>query len=307
MENFKKIRVVGRGAFGVCWLCERLDQAQGKKVIIKTIQLGPDDEQKIMSEVKLLQKLKHPMIIGYYDSFILPDEKQLAIVMKYAEGDTMEKLIADQNDNQIPLDQALNYFTQIAIALDHMHSKNIVHRDLKTQNILMNKKRTICMLSDFGISKELTTRSVANTVIGTPNYLSPEICEGRVYNQKTDVWSLGCILYELLELKRAFDGENLPAIVMKITRGQYAEIKRHDESEVIQLVDSLLNLNENKRPTVKELLTCPLLLPHTLTIHLDIGRLTMPQNCKQRPNGTSRLGTTPTLRTTQRIQIIRNP
>ncbi|KAK6023963.1 hypothetical protein OSTOST_10236, partial [Ostertagia ostertagi] len=79
-------------------------------------------------------------------------------------------------------------------------------------------KKTLVKLSDFGISKELTTRSLASTVIGTPNYLSPEICEGRAYNQKSDLWSLGCVLYELLELKRAFDGENLPAIVMKITK-----------------------------------------------------------------------------------------
>ncbi|EPB71815.1 hypothetical protein ANCCEY_09095 [Ancylostoma ceylanicum] len=117
-----------------------------------------------------------------------------------------------------PEAQVLNYFTQILIALNHIHSKQIVHRDLKTQNILLNRKKTLVKLSDFGISKELTTRSLASTVIGTPNYLSPEICEGRAYNQKSDLWSLGCVLYELLELKRAFDGENLPAIVMKITK-----------------------------------------------------------------------------------------
>lgn len=152
-----------------------------------------------------------------------------------------------------------------------MHSKQILHRDLKTQNILLNKKRTIVKLSDFGISKELSTKSLASTIIGTPNYLSPEICEGnirlrfysffyfffvclvpfilllmisllicnlilliteqeqlnsrvlgRAYNQKSDLWALGCVLYELAELKRAFDGENLPLIIMKITKVRFS-------------------------------------------------------------------------------------
>ncbi|KAK6020652.1 hypothetical protein OSTOST_13691 [Ostertagia ostertagi] len=88
-------------------------------------------------EVKLLQKMHHPMIIGYYDYFIF--ENQLAIVMQYAEGGTMERLVHDQKGVNFPESQVLNYFTQILIALNHIHSKSIVHRDLKTQNILLNR------------------------------------------------------------------------------------------------------------------------------------------------------------------------
>ncbi|KAE9415439.1 hypothetical protein Angca_006850, partial [Angiostrongylus cantonensis] len=265
------------------------------KVIVKTIfihGMSADEEKSIMGEVKLLQKMHHPMIIGYYDYFVF--ENQLAIVMQYAEGGTMEKLVQDQKGVNFSEAQVLNYFTQILIALNHIHSKSIVHRDLKTQNILLNRKKTLVKLSDFGISKELTTRSLASTVIGTPNYLSPEICEGRAYNQKSDLWSLGCVLYELLELKRAFDGENLPAIVMKITKCAYPQIGSHASSQVKGLVDTLLQLNERKRPDTKELLTCPLILPITLTLHLDIGRLSFPQNDKRKPNVSGRLRTTPT-------------
>ncbi|KHJ80264.1 hypothetical protein OESDEN_20062, partial [Oesophagostomum dentatum] len=119
--------------------------------------MSPDEEKSIMGEVKLLQKMHHPMIIGYYDYFVF--ENQLAIVMQYAEGGTMERLVQEQKVAGVnfPEAQVLNYFTQILIALNHIHSKHIVHRDLKTQNILLNRKRTLVKLSDFGISKELTT------------------------------------------------------------------------------------------------------------------------------------------------------
>ncbi|PAV71159.1 hypothetical protein WR25_07354 isoform F [Diploscapter pachys] len=231
------------------------DRVQGIpliKVILKTINLhgmSQAEEGAMRREVELLQKVQHPMIIGYYDFFTV--ENQLTIVMQYAEGGTMEKMITEQNGVHFQEPLVLNYFTQILIALNHMHSKQIVHRDLKPQNILLNRKKTMIKLSDFGISKELSTRSVASTVIGTPNYLSPEICEGRAYNQKSDMWSLGCVLYELLALKRAFDGENLPSIVMRITKCSYQPIGDHASAAAQHLVESLLQLNEKKRPDVK--------------------------------------------------------
>ncbi|VDK58515.1 unnamed protein product [Anisakis simplex] len=179
MDDYEKIAVVGRGAHGVCWLCRRKDDVFRQKVIVKTVSLDgltPDEETAIMGEVTLLQRLHHPHIIGYYESF--KTENVLSIVMQYAEGGTMDKMISDQKGVFFTEPQVLNYFTQVSIGLEYMHSKQILHRDLKTQNILLNKKRTIVKLSDFGISKELSTRSLASTVVGTPNYLSPEICEG---------------------------------------------------------------------------------------------------------------------------------
>ncbi|WKX91003.1 hypothetical protein Q1695_009672 [Nippostrongylus brasiliensis] len=134
MENYDKIRVVGRGAYGVCWLCRRKEDPLAQKVIVKTIfihGMSADEEKSIMGEVKLLQKMHHPMIIGYYDYFVF--ENQLAIVMQYAEGGTMERLVQEQKGVNLPE-------ATILIALNHIHSKSIVHRDLKTQNILLNRR-----------------------------------------------------------------------------------------------------------------------------------------------------------------------
>ncbi|KAL3997880.1 Serine/threonine-protein kinase nekl-2 [Acanthocheilonema viteae] len=274
MDDYEKISVVGRGAHGVCWLCQRKDDVFRQKVIIKTVALeglAEEEQNAIMGEVTLLKRLHHPHIIGYYESF--KTENAFSIVMQYAEGGTMDKMILEQKGIKFVENTVLNYFTQVAIGLEYMHSKQILHRDLKTQNILLNKKRTIVKLSDFGISKELSTRSLASTIIGTPNYLSPEICEGRAYNQKSDLWALGCVLYELAELKRAFDGENLPSIVMKITKGKHNPISEHWSDDLKRLVSSILDVNENKRPLLKEILTCPLILPVCLAINLDLGAL----------------------------------
>ncbi|GMT29404.1 hypothetical protein PFISCL1PPCAC_20701, partial [Pristionchus fissidentatus] len=273
-DNFEKIRVVGRGAFGVCWLCKKRGDETGEKVIIKMIPLhglSQKEENEIKGEADLLRKMQHPMIIGYYDYFTC--EGSIAIVMQYAEGGTLENLIRDQRGLHLSEANVLKYFTQILLGLEYMHSLSIVHRDLKTQNILLNRKRTLIKLSDFGVSKQLNTRSVASTLIGTPNYLSPEMVEGRTYNQKSDIWALGCVLYELFMLRRAFDGENLPAIVMKITKQQYAPLGNHVSKESRDLVSKILSGNENTRPTVKDILTCPLILSYTLTVVLDTGRI----------------------------------
>lgn len=301
MESYEKVRVVGRGAFGVCWLCR--GKKDDSKVIVKLINthgMTEKEENYIQSEVALLKKVQHPLIIGYIDYFTI--DNQLAIVMQYAEGGTLERLINDQRvikDNMkehFPEKTVLEYFTQILIALDHMHSKQIVHRDLKPQNILMNRRKTILKLSDFGISKELGTKSAASTVIGTPNYLSPEICESRPYNQKSDMWSLGCVLFELLQLERAFDGENLPAIVMKITQGKLKPMGEHVSDEVKKLVYNLLKTNEKSRPDVSDLLVDATVLPYLISIHCDLGRLEAPTNDKRKPSASlsSRLRTYPT-------------
>ncbi|CAP31639.2 Protein CBR-NEKL-2 [Caenorhabditis briggsae] len=289
MDSYEKVRVVGRGAFGVCWLCREKNNAS--KVILKLINthgMSEKEEKYIQSEVALLKKVQHPLIIGYIDYFTI--DNQLAIVMQYAEGGTLERLINEQraisdNKEHFPEKTVLEYFTQILIALDHMHSKHIVHRDLKPQNILMNRRKTILKLSDFGISKELgSTKSAASTVIGTPNYLSPEICESRPYNQKSDMWSLGCVLFELLQLERAFDGENLPALVMKITQGKLKPMDGHVSDAVKKLVHDLLKTNEKNRPDVSDLLVDPTVLPFLISIHCDLGRLEAPTNDKRKPS-----------------------
>ena len=117
------------------------------------------------------------------------------------------------------------FFIQISLGLAYIHSKNILHRDLKPMNIFL-KKNNLIKIGDLGVAKMLQTNTKAITYIGTPYYLSPEVCEGKPYNSKSDVWALGCILYELCTFKKPFNAFNQAALCMKIIEGKYKPINK---------------------------------------------------------------------------------
>ena len=138
--------------------------------------------------------------------------------------------------------------------MKHVHDRKIIHRDLKTQNIFLTKDGII-KLGDFGIARVLNhTREKCKTMVGTPYYLSPEIIDSRDYSFKTDIWSLGVILYELCALKPPFNAESLHGLALKIVRGQYNPLPDKFSSNVKNLIKNLLNVDPYKRPTIHEVL-----------------------------------------------------
>ncbi|XP_067677206.1 serine/threonine-protein kinase Nek8-like isoform X1 [Haliotis asinina] len=272
MDKYEKIRVVGRGAYGTVHLCCRLNDH--KLVIIKQIpveQMTKEERQSALNEVKVLSMLHHPNIIEYYENFL--EDKALMIVMEYAQGGTLLDYLQSRNSNLLEEEEILKFFAQMLLSLQHVHSKNILHRDLKTQNILLAKKKEIVKIGDFGISKVLSSKSKAFTVVGTPCYISPELCEGKPYNQKSDIWALGCVLYELASLKRAFEAANLPALILKIMRGTFSPISDHYSEELRSLILSMLHLDPNKRPDINQIMAQPIVINALLTLHTDMGKV----------------------------------
>ncbi|XP_071952550.1 serine/threonine-protein kinase Nek8-like [Antedon mediterranea] len=272
MENYEKLRIVGRGAFGTVHLCRRLTDK--KLVIVKQIpveQMTKEERQAALNEVKVLSMLDHPNIIEYYENYL--EGTALMIVMEYAEGGTLCEYLQQQGNALLEEQEILHFFAQILLSLHHIHSKQILHRDLKTQNILLTKQHDIVKIGDFGISKILNTKSKAQTVVGTPCYISPELCEGKPYNQKSDIWALGCVLYELATLKRAFEGPNLPALVLKIMRGAVAPVSDKYSKDLHQLILHMLHLTPEKRPTITQVMAEPIIINSLLNLHSEIGRV----------------------------------
>lgn len=156
----------------------------------------------------------------------------------------------------LPEPDILSWFVQIALGLQYIHKKNILHRDLKTQNIFVTSKKLV-KIGDFGISKWLShTLDLATTAIGTPHYLSPEICRRQPYSHKSDMWSLGCVLYELCSLQLAFPAPDFVSLVASIVRGGVRALPKHFSPKLTDLVQVLLRPVPDRRPSAETLIQC---------------------------------------------------
>ncbi|KAK4312033.1 hypothetical protein Pmani_016499 [Petrolisthes manimaculis] len=248
--DYEKIRTVGKGAFGSAVLYRRRED--DTLVIIKEInmlELSGAERQMSLNEINVLAMLDHPNIVSYMDSF--ERDTVLCIEMEYADGGSLAQYLT-QRVKRIDEREILMIFHQITSAITYMHQHHILHRDLKTANIFLTKEGMV-KVGDFGISKMMNTQSAhAHTVLGTPYYISPEMCEGKVYDEKSDIWALGCILYEMACLQKTFEGSNLPALVNKIMKGQFAPIKGNYSPGFKQLVRDLLQRDPEFRPTAAE-------------------------------------------------------
>ncbi len=154
----------------------------------------------------------------------------------------------------------MDIFVQLALAIKHVHDRKIIHRDIKTENIFLSSHKRIVKLGDFGIAKVLeNTLQQARTSIGTPYYLSPEICQGKLYNFKSDMWSLGVVLYELCALRCPFAAANMKGLMLCISKGSYSPIPASFSPELRKLIADMLNLNPKLRPSINDLLRRPIL------------------------------------------------
>lgn len=145
------------------YLCRRIED--NNLVIIKQIpieEMTREERQAALNEVKVLSMLSHPNIIAYFDSFL--EDKALMIAMEYAQGGTIFEYLQQRGDHLLNEEEIMHLFVQILLSLQHVHSRNILHRDLKTQNIMLCKKRKVVKVGDFGISKVLSSKSKAHTV-----------------------------------------------------------------------------------------------------------------------------------------------
>ncbi|NXS21236.1 NEK5 kinase, partial [Mystacornis crossleyi] len=212
-------------------------------------------------EVILLANMKHANIVTFYASF--QEKNKLYIVMEYCDGGDLMKRINMQHGVPFDEDQILSWFVQISLGLKHIHDKKILHRDVKAQNVFLSNNGKVAKLGDFGIARQLnSTTELAHTCVGTPYYLSPEICENQPYNNKTDIWSLGCVLYELCALKHpvsTFQGNSLHELVLKICRGRFQPVSPHYSYDLRVLISQLFKISPRDRPSISSILRKPFL------------------------------------------------
>ena len=252
--NFKVIKKLGQGAFGAAY--KVLNEEDNNYYVIKKILLKSAKENEInevKNEAKILSNLQSENIVKYYDSFT--DNDSFNIIMEYCDGLDLRKFIDDhkKSNELIKKNIILHIISGICNGLKEIHDKTLIHRDLKPDNIFLKADLTV-KIGDFGLTKQLKdANEYAKTQAGTMLYMAPEIIKGEKYNNKVDIWALGCIIYELCTLNYCFDSDSINGLIKKITESNHGEIDKEIYGEDLQkLIDSLLNKNYNKRLSVDE-------------------------------------------------------
>lgn len=257
-RDFDVIRPIGKGTHGTVVLARR--KRDGAVVGLKQIQtelISENARKQAANEVLLLKSLYHVNIVRFYDSFM--EAGVLNIVMEYADGGNLRQLVKLQVRKQLGSfteERIMSWFAQLVLAVAYIHGKNVLHRDLKAQNVFLTKKNVV-KLGDFGISKALTDDVLASTACGTPESMSPEICRGEPYGKKSDIWSLGCVLYEMMMLRRPFEAPSLPDMFTRICRGNYDMIPDTFSRELRLLIQLMLQQDPAKRPSIEDIYRFP--------------------------------------------------
>ncbi|XP_040268296.1 serine/threonine-protein kinase Nek9 isoform X1 [Bufo bufo] len=258
--HYIPIRVLGHGAYGEATLYRRTED--DSLVVWKEVglaRLSEKERRDALNEIVILSLLQHDNIIAYYNHFL--DSNTLLIELEYCNGGNLFDKIVRQKEQLFLEEMVVWYLFQIVSAVSCIHRAGILHRDIKTLNIFLTKANLI-KLGDYGLAKQLNSEfSMAETCVGTLYYMSPELCQGVKYSFKSDIWAVGCVLYELLTLTRTFDATNPLNLCVKIVQGNWAvELDNSVYSpELTDVVRLCLQQDPEKRPSAEEILEQPLL------------------------------------------------
>ncbi|KRX08239.1 Protein kinase-like domain [Pseudocohnilembus persalinus] len=263
LQNYEVIQQIGKGSFGI--VCKIKRKTDEKIMVWKELTYGKmsdREKQQLVSEVNIIRELKNPNIVRYYDRIIDKKEQKIYIIMEYCEGGDMGVLLkkCKKEKDYIAEDVIWKIFTQILTALNECHNRKsgkILHRDLKPANIFLDSQNNI-KLGDFGLSKLMSDQSVfAYTHVGTPYYMSPEQINEAKYNEKSDIWSAGCLLYEMAALRPPFEATNHLSLAIKIKAGKFERLPMRYSEELQKLCQIMIQIDQNKRPNVEQLLQHP--------------------------------------------------
>jgi len=225
LGRYEVVSELGKGAMGIVYLAK--DPAIGRLVAIKTIRITSDGDEedtqefreRFAREAQTAGILSHPNIVTIHDIGEDPETQMSYIAMEYIEGKNLKQLLGEKT--KFPFEQVSEIVAEVAEALDYAHRKGIIHRDVKPANIIITTDGKV-KITDFGIAKIASSNlTTTGQFLGTPNYMSPEQVSGSPVDGRSDLFSLGVVLYELLTSRKPFQGDNLTAISYKIVHEDF--------------------------------------------------------------------------------------
>ncbi|XP_076745672.1 serine/threonine-protein kinase Nek11 [Maylandia zebra] len=256
-KRYSILQNLGRGSFGSVFLVQDAKAADGEKLkVLKQIPLGdlrPDETVRATQEAQLLSQLHHPAILTFYLSFL--ERAAFCIITEYCLDRDLDCKIGEvrRAGRSLPESQVVDWLIQLLLGLRYIHDRRILHRDLKAKNIFL--KRNLVKIGDFGVSCLLMgSCDLATTFTGTPYYMSPEVLSHQGYDCKSDIWALGCLLYQMCCLTHAFRGPNFLSVVMKIVEGDTPALPAAYSPDLNSVMRRMLQKQPTSRPTAAEIL-----------------------------------------------------
>ncbi|XP_053932522.1 serine/threonine-protein kinase Nek4 isoform X2 [Cuculus canorus] len=283
LAAYSFLRAVGKGSYGEVSLVRH--QQDCKQYVIKKLNLkhaSTRERKAAEQEAQLLSQLKHPNIVTYRESW-QGEDGLLYIVMGFCEGGDLYHKLKEQKGKLLPENQVVEWFVQIAMALQYLHEKHILHRDLKTQNVFLTRTNII-KVGDLGIARVLENQyDMASTLIGTPYYMSPELFSHKPYNYKSDIWALGCCVYEMATLKHAFNAKDMNSLVYRIIEGKLPPMPKDYSPQLVEIIRTMLSKKPEERPSVKSILRQPY-IKHQISLVLEATKAKAARSHKKTVN-----------------------
>ena len=255
MENFEILEKLGEGSYSTVYKVKRkIDNEIYALKKVKLLNLNEKEKTNSLNEVRILASIKSKYVISYKEAFFDEKDSTLGIVMEYADNGDLYQKIVEYKKRKIYFEEIdiWKIFIQLVKGLKALHDLRILHRDLKSANVFLFKNGN-AKLGDLNVSK-VAKRGLGYTQTGTPYYASPEIWKDLPYDNKSDIWSLGCVLYEMITLHPPFIAKNMDDLYKKVLSGDVSALPNKFSNDLYEVVCLLLKINQNKRPNCNEIL-----------------------------------------------------